>query len=97
MKGTAKPHWPRTKIPIIMRLAPWRKNCHLMGTRLFPSSDDSNNDFSGTLQNQNRENDQQGHHLLQYGGLHFVTSIWIQRITYKGKSAIFFSAMHLKV
>jgi hypothetical protein len=29
--------------------------------------------------------------------LHFVTSIWIQRITYKGKSAIFFSAMHLRV
>jgi hypothetical protein len=29
--------------------APWSRNNHLMGTRLLPSSDDIDNNFSGTL------------------------------------------------
>jgi hypothetical protein len=29
--------------------APWSKNNHFMGTRLFPSRNNSNNSFSGTL------------------------------------------------
>jgi hypothetical protein len=32
--------------------APWSRINHLMGTRLLPSSDDSGNIFSGTLEKQ---------------------------------------------
>jgi hypothetical protein len=31
---------------------PWSRSDHLLGTRLLLSSDDSNNNFSGTLREQ---------------------------------------------
>jgi hypothetical protein len=30
----------------------WNKSNHVLGTRLFPSSDDSDNNFSGPLEEQ---------------------------------------------
>jgi hypothetical protein len=32
--------------------AAWSKNYHVLGTRLLPSSDDSDNNFSRTLEEQ---------------------------------------------
>jgi hypothetical protein len=32
-----------------VKVVPWSRSSHLIGTRLFPSSDDSDNNFSGTL------------------------------------------------
>jgi hypothetical protein len=32
--------------------APWSRSYHILGARWLPSSDDSNNNFSGTLEEQ---------------------------------------------
>jgi hypothetical protein len=40
------------KITCNAEAAPWSRTSHLMGTRLFPSGDNSDNNLFGTLEEQ---------------------------------------------